>query len=200
MSMRSLFKSIITEFHQGNWPKPIPRNLDLPTLPAHVRKAIIFIGMRRSGKSWTMYQIMQMLLQQGINKTQCLYINFSDERLLNMQAQDFQDILDAYYELYPEYVDYPAGQLHFFFDEIQEIAGWEKFIRRLLDTESAKLYISGSSAKMLSSEIATVLRGRTLVREIFPFDFRVYLRAYATEVEVNHHLTSKKKSVLRHHL
>lgn len=139
----------------------------------NLRKAQILIGMRRSGKTWSLYQVMHDLMDNGLDKSKILYINFEDERLSDMKKDNFQDIVHAYFELYPEYLNSP--DVYFFFDEIHEVDGWEKFIRRILDQEKMQLYITGSSSKMLSKEIASSLRGRTLTQEIFPFAFGEYL-------------------------
>ena len=193
--MKSLFKQIIIEFHNEFLPQPIARDIQLPSLPKNVRKAFVYIGMRRSGKTWGLYQRMHELISKGIDQTQMLYINFEDDRLSNVSVNDLQLILEAYWELYPQYID--NKQLYFFFDEIAEVDSWESFIRRLLDKEHMQIYLSGSSAKMLSKEIATSLRGRTITREIFPMSFKEYLSSKG--VSVNKTLTIKQKAVLKNH-
>ncbi len=192
--MKNIMKQIIAEFHEEPIPQPHFRSVSLPELPANVRKAFVYIGMRRSGKTWALYQHMHNLLAKGIKKTQLLYINFEDDRLSGMSINELQFVLEAYWELYPEYTG--DKTLHFFFDEIAEIEGWESFIRRLLDKEKMQLYLSGSSAKMLSKEIATNLRGRTLTREIFPLSFDEYARLQGLELEKI--LTTKHKSTCNH--
>jgi predicted AAA+ superfamily ATPase len=171
--MKNLFKELIATFQTSDIPIPCRRQNCVPVLPGNLRKAQVLIGMRRSGKTWSLYQVMQDLMNGGLEKSKLLYINFEDERLSDMQKENFQDILHAYFELYPEYLN--RTDIYFFFDEIHEVEGWEKFIRRLLDQEKMKLYITGSSSKMLSKEIASSLRGRTLSQEIFPFNFAEYL-------------------------
>lgn len=171
--MKNLFKELIATFHNSEIPIPCKREISIPILSESLRKACVLIGMRRSGKTWSLYQVMHDLMRKGINKSHLVYINFEDERLVNMQTKNFQDIIEGYFELYPAYLN--RSDIYFFFDEIHEIAGWEKFIRRLLDQEKIQLYITGSSSKMLSKEIASSLRGRTLEREIFPFSFSEYL-------------------------
>ena len=116
---------------------------------------------------------MQELVAAGISITQLLYLNFEDDRLLGFTIHDFQAILDVYYSKYPSLRD---TRCYFFFDEIQSIAQWELFIRRLLDTENVQVYLTGSSSKLLSTEIATQLRGRSLTTEIFPFSFAEFLK------------------------
>ncbi len=193
--MKEIFKELIVNFHNSTLPIPSPRDLELPALPKNVRKAHVFIGMRRSGKTWAMYQIMQDLLASGIEFSKMLYLNFEDERISDMHKENFQDILQAYFELYPEYLE--RSDIHFFFDEIHEIDGWEKFIRRLLDQEKMTVYVTGSSCKMLSKEIASSLRGRTFAQEIFPFSFHEYLQKM--DVFIPKHIGTKTKiESLRH--
>lgn len=194
--MKNTIKQLIIDFHNDAIPKPSLRILTMPRFSGKLRKAYTFVGMRRSGKTWTLYQIMQSLLQQGINVKQILYINFADDRLANCTCEDLQFILDAYFELYPDNIN--SSHIHFFFDEIHEILGWEKFIRRLLDTEKMELYLTGSSAKMLSKEIATQLRGRAIEMEIFPLSFYECLRYQ--EITPQLPITSKQKPLLNHHL
>lgn len=194
--MKTIFEQLIIDFHGSKIPQPSKRELVLPSLHKNVRKAYVFIGMRRSGKTWAMYQLMQILLNKGINKEKIIYINFEDDRLLSMQAKDFQAIIEAYFELYPKYSK--NSDLHFFFDEIHEVKGWEQFIRRLLDQEKMNIYISGSSSKMLGKEIATTLRGRTIIQEIFPFNFREYL--YFHNISFKKRLTTKEKAGIAHHV
>ena len=173
--MKTLFRQLISDFQSIDLPEVMPRTIHLPELPSHVNKALAFIGMRRSGKTYLLYQLIHALLDKGVPKSHILYLNFEDDRLADMELSDFQTLLDAYYELFPEQ---QKGELrYFFFDEIQEVENWEKFIRRLLDTETCRIYLSGSSAKMLSKEIATSLRGRSLTREVFPLSFSEYLTA-----------------------
>lgn len=170
--MKNALKQIIIDFHQTQLPSFSPRKIELPNLPIHLRKALVLTGMRRSGKTWFLYQIMDSLEKMGVKKEKILYLNFEDDRLLGCK-DNLQVVLDAYFELYPQYAK--DKEVYFFLDEIHEADHWEKFIRRLLDTEEMQIYLTGSSAKLLSKEIATSLRGRTLVREVFPFSFEEFL-------------------------
>ncbi len=194
--MKEIFKQLITDFQHSTVPTQILRQLDLPNLPPNLRKALVFIGMRRSGKTWILYQLINALQKTQGSLEKILYINFEDDRLSGA-GEHLQSILDAYFELYPQHIHSP--DLHFFFDEVHEAVGWEKFVRRLLDQEQIKLYITGSSAKMLSKEIATSLRGRNLVREIFPLSFKEYVD-YQGDVSNIKHPSSKQKAVIQHHL
>lgn len=192
--MISIFKQIILDFYKSDIPQPDPREFILPEMKEPVRKAFIFLGMRRTGKTWAMFWQMQKLLRKGINKKRLLYINFEDDRLISMDHRDFQAILDAYFSLYPDLSE--AKDVHFFFDEIHGIGGWEKFIRRLLDQEKMNIYISGSSARMLGKEIANSLRGRTVLQEIFPYSFREFLGS--NNVHYEKPFSTREKAVISH--
>ena len=127
----------------------------------------VFVGLRRAGKSYLMYQQIHHLLEQGHSLEEILYFNFEDDRIDALEMADLDLIKLSYEELYDH-------RPIFFLDEIQNIKGWEKFARRLADT-GYRVYITGSNAKMLSSEIATTLGGRYLIQEVYPFSFREYL-------------------------
>jgi len=191
--MKETIKILIEEFQEWEIPKPAERAIQIPQLPPAIRKAHVMMGIRRSGKTWIMYQHMQEQLAKGLPKNKILYLNFEDDRLQSFTSSDFQTILDAYFDLYPQYVQ--SKDLFFFFDEIHVIQGWEKFIRRLLDKEQMQIFITGSSAKMLSSEIATTLRGRAWTEEIFPFSFSEF--THFKGIPHNTPFTSKKCSLLR---
>ena len=146
------------------------RRLGLQQMPG---KAAVCIGVRRSGKSTYLHQIVNGLLQEGIDRKNILYINFFDDRLHHLLHEGPAVLLDAYFSLYPEKKN--KETVYCFFDEIQSVSNWEAFVDRILRTENAKVYITGSSASMLSKEIATQLRGRSISWEMFPFSFREYL-------------------------
>lgn len=129
----------------------------------------VFVGIRRAGKSFLMYQRMQQLLSQGITADELLYINFEDERLTGMTVQELNLLLEIHLELYNK-------KPILFLDEIQNIEGWEKFARRLADTKH-RVYITGSNAKMLSKDIQTTLGGRYIAVEVYPYSFKEFLRA-----------------------
>ncbi len=168
--MNTLFEQLIADFHERSLPELTPRTVELPALQG---KIDAIIGMRRTGKTWYLFQVMRQYLEQGIAKEAMLYINFDDERLFPITTQDLGGISEAYYRLYPE----NRGQrCYFFFDEIQNVSGWENYLRRLVDTENVQIAVTGSSAKLLSREIATSLRGRTISTEIFPFSFTEVLQ------------------------
>jgi len=164
--MELLFEQLIADFHERPLPILTPRDTRLPALTGKIDAVL---GMRRSGKTTFLFQRMQELLDQGIAKERMLYINFDDDRLLPMTTQELGSIGDAWFRMFPQHKNKTC---FFFFDEIQNVPGWEAYLRRLLDTEQVQLVVTGSSAKLLSREIATSLRGRAIGSEIFPFSFR----------------------------
>jgi hypothetical protein len=136
------------------------------------------VGPRRAGKTFFIYQNIDQLKAE--NRDRIIYLNFEDERLLPLKKQDLDLILEAYYELYPEN---KGEKLYVFFDEIQVAPYWQHFVRRLYDQENVEICITGSSSKLLSKEIATQLRGRTLTYFIFPYSFKEFLKAKGVVLE-----------------
>jgi hypothetical protein len=169
MTKKEMFKYIIKEFHEARLPELYERKLTIP----ETQKVISLIGLRRAGKTFYFYQLINNLIEDSINPSQILYINFEDDRILPLNVKELNTILEAYYELYPENT---SETLYLFFDEIQNIDNWELFIRRVHDKKNARIYITGSSSKLLSKEIATSLRGRTLSYYLFPLSFEEFLR------------------------
>lgn len=134
-----------------------------------------FVGIRRTGKSYMMYQQIQTLQGKGVPLSQIVYVNFEDERLLEMTADDLNTIL----EIGLEFAGF-GNKPYLFLDEIQNIEGWEKFVRRIADMKY-KVNITGSNSKMLSSEIASTLGGRFVIMNIYPYSFGEYLIANGKE-------------------
>ena len=141
-----------------------------------MRKATIIKGIRRSGKSTWQHEKIETLLDEGVQKENICYIDFSDDRLdfLRIETSEPTVISDTYYGMYPQK---HSQKIYFFFDEIQYVTRWGQFVNRLQTTENCEIYITGSSAKLLSKEIATELGGRTYSWEIFPFSLCEFLRA-----------------------
>ena len=134
-----------------------------------------FVGIRRTGKSYMMYQQIKTLLDKDIPLSQIVYVNFEDERLLEMTSDDLNTILEIGLEL-----SGTENRPYLFLDEIQNIDGWEKFVRRIADMKY-KVNITGSNSKMLSSEIASTLGGRFVIMKIYPYSFAEYLIANGKE-------------------
>jgi len=170
MSLAEVIDRLIADFQERELPRVTPRTLNLPALPG---KADVVVGMRRSGKTYFLYQQIADQLASGTDRRRLLYLNFEDERLLPLTAADLAQIPEAFYRRTPANREDLSW---FYFDEIQNVPGWETFIRRLLDTEKVALILTGSSARLLSREIATSLRGRSLSTEILPFSFAESLR------------------------
>jgi predicted AAA+ superfamily ATPase len=168
--MLEILKRIILDAQEAPLDTGLTRRLRIEPVS---RKATVCIGVRRSGKSTYMAQRMQKLLDAGIARQNILSLNFFDDRLHALQHEGLDCVSEAYYSLYPEKKS--AETVYCFFDEIQVLDGWEPFIERLLRTERCEIYITGSSAQLLSTEIATQMRGRALSWEIFPFSFRELL-------------------------
>ena len=174
--MRELLQLLIAD-SLGTPPPPYTqRDVHLSAVPG---KAVAVVGMRRSGKTTFLWQCMADRLAAGAPREALLYLNFEDERLVDLQAADLQLIVEDYYRLAPHLRD--RQRVTFFFDEIQVVHGWETFARRLIDTEQADLFLTGSSARLLSREVATSMRGRALEVLIHPFSFREALRHAGAE-------------------
>jgi len=143
------------------------------------RMNYVLVGIRRAGKSCLMIQDMQQHIAAGeIALEDCLYINFEDERIRYIPASELGIILDCYAEMFGDHK--PLVYL----DEIQVIEGWESFVRRLAD-QQYRVMVTGSNAKMLSSEVATTLGGRFVIREIWPFSFQEYLAYKGVSLKKN---------------
>ena len=139
-----------------------PRDYDLDSFPLQV-----FVGVRRSGKSFLLFQKIRQMLDEGRHWDEMLYLDFEDSRLEGFAAEDFNLILECHQEMY-------GKRPMLFLDEIQNIEGWQKFARNLADKKYS-VFITGSNAKMLSKEIMADLGGRYLPVEVYPFSFMEYL-------------------------
>ena len=167
---KDTFKFIIKDFHE-NWNVANSKERELK-IPLDTSKIIVIYGPRRCGKTFYLYNQINSLIKKSIPKEKIVYVNFEDDRLFNLKVEDLNNLLEAYYELYPSNT---SSTLHFFLDEIQNIEKWESFVRRINDTTKIKLFITGSSSKLTSQEIATSLRGRCLSYALYPLNFREFL-------------------------
>jgi len=161
---KDLLKTIIIDSQQSTLPEVWERTLKIPV---NSGKIITLSGVRRSGKTYHLFNVMNQLKAKGISNERLLYFNFEDERL-SLSSRELDLILQAYQELYPQL---KLSDCYFFFDEIQEVKGWEKFIARIYASISQHVFVTGSNATLLSKEIATALRGRTITFEIYPLSF-----------------------------
>lgn len=192
--MREILVQKIVEAVQSPFPSFTRRDAFRPMVGG--RKAYAVIGMRRAGKTTYLWQVMQEAFEAGVPREAMLYFNCEDDRLAPMDTALLDAALEEYYRLYP--TARTEGAL-LCWDEIQGVRGWERFIRRLLDTEPAQVYLSGSSARLLSREIATEMRGRALEVRIYPFSFREYLRHQGLEPSQSREYWSRQERIQLDH-
>ncbi len=190
MDGRAQIDELVAGFQERELPEPTARSLELPGLPGKVDAVV---GMRRSGKTWFLFQQIRQRLESGVGRDRLLYLNFEDERLLPISAGDLHLVPEAHYRRFPESRDQLCW---FYFDEIQNVPGWERFVRRLVDNEKLAIVLTGSSAKLLGREIATSLRGRSLSSELFPFSFEESLRHAGVEVPRQWPVSARRRSLL----
>jgi predicted AAA+ superfamily ATPase len=178
MDKKQLLRTIITDAHAEAIPEVWQRS---QTIPVNSGKIIALTGVRRSGKTYHLFEVMNKLKIEGLASEKMLYINFEDERL-HISGGEMDLLLQAYRELYP---DLDLSECYFFFDEIQEVEGWEQFIDRLYRSISPHVFVTGSNSKLLSTEIASVLRGRAFTFEVYPLSFSEYLQIVSPELNPN---------------
>lgn len=186
--MRELLHRKLVDALAAPVPRFTRRDVRLPKVP---RKAVAVIGMRRSGKSTLLWQVIAGRIAAGVPREALLYFSFEDELLAGMSAADLHILEEEYFRMHPEM----RGRAVFLLDEIQAVPGWETFARRLLDGGDVELFLSGSSARLLSREVATSMRGRALAAVVHPFGFREYLRHLGREpVKPFDRLPSRERS------
>ncbi len=173
---KETIKYILTDFHEKWLPPVFDRDLELPL---DLGKIIAIVGIRGSGKTFLLFRTMQRLTARNIPRENIIYVNFEDDRLFPTQLDEMDLILRAYHELYP---DKQTEKKYIFLDEIQQVPGWEKYVRRIHDTENVGIYITGSSSTLVSRDISTALRGRSIQYEVFPLSFGECLRFKKIEV------------------
>lgn len=175
MNRKDLLKTIIVDNQLRAKPAVWERMLKLPLKSG---KIVTLAGVRRSGKTYHLFNLMNQLKARRVAVERILYINFEDERL-GLSTNELDLILQSYRELYPQL---NLQDCYFFFDEIQEVGRWEKFIIRLYNTVTKNIFITGSNATLLSKEIATALRGRTITFEVFPLSFREFVSIVSPKI------------------
>jgi len=160
-------KEIILERQKQMIPKDlIPRDIKISKEFINLDLAKIIMGPRRAGKTYFLFQIIQMLKR---SKEEYVYLNFEDNRLIDFTYLDFEKILDAYYQLYPN------KKPILFFDEIHNVPKWEYFVRRLVD-QKYNVFITGSNSQLLSGEYATKIAGRYISIFVYPLSFKEFLK------------------------
>lgn len=180
-----LLKRVIYDQHEViARAKVVPRNYQLEKAANHV-----LTGLRRAGKSTVLHAMAQGLVADGASWDEITYVNFEDERLAEFCVSDFDDIVAVQSEMC-------GGHGHFFFDEIQNVDGWEKFARRLADARE-HVQITGSNAKMLSREIEGVLGGRYLSKRIDTYSFAEYLDATGTPHDERDVVATRSSAIVR---
>ena len=167
---KDVIKSLIA-LRQNDIPfEVIERDVELPI---NRKKIITVPGVRRCGKSTMMEIAINNLVKEGVPKRNILWIGFDDERLFNMSSDELDDVIVSYMEMFP---DVPIKDTYMFFDEIQLIKGWEYFVLRVYKSYCKNIYVCGSNAAMLSSELGSALRGYPLEYEAYPLSFNEFCR------------------------
>ena len=167
---KELFKSLIA-LKQSEIPfDVIERDLELPI---NRKKIITIPGVRRCGKSTMMEIAINHLVKDGVSKERILWLGFDDERLTDLSTDEFDEIISAYMELFPHI---PIKDVYMFFDEIQLVKNWEYFVLRLYKSYCKNIFVCGSNATMLSTELASVLRGYPLEFPTTTLSFNEFCR------------------------
>jgi len=156
---------VVADSLEGENPEVIRRSSGLPDIPGKIHA---IIGPRRAGKTSFMFDLMKRATEDGTSGGRGVYINLEDDRLQGMTLADLNTMLEHIYRHRPELLD---RGMDLYLDEVQEVEGWERFVRRILDTGKVNIHVTGSSSRLLSTEIATNLRGRAMTTTILPFSF-----------------------------
>jgi uncharacterized protein len=177
-------KRSLVEWHEFKLPPLVPRGFDRTTLKN--KRLLSVIGPRRAGKTYACFEIIGDLLKHGIPRKNCIYMNFEDERLIPLDGGELTLLLDTHEELYQRD---PGKPLYCFLDEVHNVPNWSKWVRRVIDqNRELTVVLTGSSSKMLSSDIATELRGRGSSIMVFPYSFREFLHARRIDAEYSEKL------------
>jgi predicted AAA+ superfamily ATPase len=176
--IKAQLREILQEWHEFELPDLVPRRVD--TAPLLRNRIVSVIGPRRAGKTWFCFQLMKELLAKGVPRENLIYINFEDERLAPLGGAELTYLLEAHGELT---AIRKSSDLWCFVDEIQNVPNWSKWVRRVTDQNRAlRIVLTGSSSKLLSREIATELRGRTVSTTILPYSFAEFLGAHGRPI------------------
>lgn len=194
METKEKLKKILMEWREFEFPPSYPRDFDTSLLKGS--EILSVIGARRAGKTYLCYQMIQEL-RASLPADNLMYINLEDERLYPLRGDELSLLWETYLELFSVEL---RQRVYIFVDEIQNIPGWSKWARRLTEqNKNVKLVITGSSSKLLSQEIATELRGRTLSFNVYPLSFKEYLKARGIHWENKNLLYSKTRIVIKKH-
>ena len=169
MSRVEDFRKVISEWFARTLPDIHERDIDIPL---DVDVVVSIVGPRRSGKTFMVYGIISRLVGL-IPRSNVLYINMEHERLRHLSAEDLGDLITAYYE-----IGKPDGTkpIYLFLDEIQVVNGWSRWVNRIYESKEYHIYLTGSTSQLLSREIATEMRGRSISYTVFPYSYREILK------------------------
>jgi hypothetical protein len=183
------FRYLIELWKDFKIPSTIRREIDVDI---DADKVITIAGVRRSGKTSLMFQCIEQLLKNGVKKSQIIYINFENERLIATKATDLDNLLIAHSMAFTP----QEGLIYLFLDEIQNVENWDKWVRKIYDLHKYRIIITGSSSELLSIEIATALAGRNLSYIVYPFSFREFTKAKGVNEEKESLKYSTKKGLI----
>jgi len=181
-------KYVLRQFVERALPAVRPREL---VLPVGSGKVVGLVGARRSGKTFLFFDTMRRLLAQGVDRRCVVYLNLEDDRLHPILAGELDLVLRCLRELYPETLH---ERVFIFLDEVQNVSGWERWVRRIQDTENVEVFVTGSSSRLLTRDLSTALRGRSVALEVFPLNFREFLDFRGIEV-IPH--SAENESIIR---
>ena len=193
--------SFLAPWNAWDAPSPfagIQREITTEILPFIGRpEALVLTGMRRCGKSTVMYQLLEKLVEKGVDRQAILFVNFDEPAL---EPSRGKELLENIYQTFRKKL-YPTGHAYLFLDEIQHVPGWEQWVSGRLKTEDLDIIISGSSAQLMSREIATLLTGRNITCRIFPLSFLEFLQFRGVNIDVSAPLTwEKRRHKIEHEL
>ena len=193
--MKDALKAVLAEYYDEGLPETVVHR-DVGYYEK-MSLATVVKGMRRTGKTYVTYERIKALLAEGIDPGRIVHLNFEDERIKSIAFDQLHLIGEAHAELFPQFA---REKCWYFLDELQNVEGWEAYARRLVDSPRIQLCLTGSSSKLLSEEIATAMRGRSVPLEVFPLSFAEFLRFNSLlEKPLRKGVyTSAEKGVLRH--
>ncbi len=161
-------KGVLQQF--ATRPLPLGRSREM-VLPTGSGKIIALAGVRRSGKTYLLFDTIRRLETQGVDRSRLIYLNFEDDRLQPLRAEELDLVLRCHREVFPG----AASRCYLFLDEVQNVPGWERWVRRLHDTEDIEVFVTGSSSQLLTRDLSSALRGRSVTLEVFPLTFSEFL-------------------------
>jgi uncharacterized protein len=166
---RAALSQVYAESIARPLPSGRPRRLQLPTDSG---KVIALAGVRRSGKTFLLFDTMRRLAAAGVDRRRMIYLNFEDDRLQPLQSRQLDLVVSSHREQFPKTAH---SRLYLFLDEVQAAPGWERWVRRLGDTEDISIFVTGSSSKLLTRDLSSAMRGRSVTFEVFPLSFAEFV-------------------------